>query len=514
MARAKVEQASRALRRIKEFQPDAATLADAEGALAAAEAALRAECDALADAFAALLQQALAVPGVAAGDVTGLHVDELRARVARLEAREPSGPGLTEDEIKAFVKASAPAAAPASEEDIRALVRKEALSEERVREIARASASGLNEAQVRALVAKSAPTEDRVREIVLASAPGLNEEQVRAVVRKNAPQGLSDEHIRALIRLNAPTLEQIQDIVKASLPAAVSAAAPAASAGAASSAPAPPPPEAQAQAPAQAITKTEDTKPEPEADAGDVKGAGRPQIRLRALLAEVLQRVEAVESAMDERYERLQADVDEQRYDLSHAVGRYELAAARRAALPPGDAAASLEGTPAPGAAKPEAAPVAPGGELASMKAELDALRSQLAAVGGELSALRAEVASLRSQPAQPTTQPQPQPQPQAPQKLALGPEFDAKMAAWKAAILKDIEDWIHAKMPGIVAPILEDMKGKVLAQMLAEARAGGLGAGVGAGAGAQVPRVNSPSGRFAPQQQGYQYGYMPYQPR
>ncbi|EJT53297.1 hypothetical protein A1Q2_03597 [Trichosporon asahii var. asahii CBS 8904] len=536
MAKAKVEQASRALQRIKEFQPDAVTLAEAEGALSAAESALKTECESLQDSFVSLLQQALAVPGVSSGDVSGLHVDELKSRVSRLEQRaQQPAPGLTEEEIKAFVKASTPTTtSPVTptlkEDEIRALVRKEGVTEERVREIAKASNTGLNEVQVRAIVAKITPSEDRVREIVQASATGLNEEQVRTVVKKNAPAGLSDEHIKALIRLNAPTLDQVKDIVKASIPTTLTApAVPPSAASSVQASPAPPP---QVAISAPAPTQATETKAEPKAE--DVKGepaaGARPQIKLRALLSEVLQRVEAVESALDERYERLQGDIDEQRYDLNQAVGRYELAAARRAALPPGESAGhSLEGTPAPAPVAPAAKPApatapapantpansAPNSEIALLKAQMDAMRAQLSAVTSEVSALRTEVATLKMTPSNAQA---PNAKPAAP--AAMGAEFDAKMAGWKTAILKDIEDWIHAKLPGIIAPILEDMKGKVLAQMLVEARAGGMGAAQNA------PRVNSPSGRFAPQAQHAQqypqpqtyqqqgYGYQPYQHR
>lgn len=515
MAKAKVEQASRALQRIKEFHPDAVTLAEAEGALSSAEATLKTECEQLQDSFVNLLQQALAVPGVSSGDVSGLHVDELKSRVSRLEQRaQQPAPGLTEEEIKAFVKASTPTTTspttPAlSEEEIRAIVRKEGVSEDRVREIARACNTGLNEAQVRDIVGKAGLSEDRVREIVHASATGLDEEQVRQIVQKAVPP-LNEEHIKALIRLNAPTLDQVKDIVKANIPAALSAPAAVTSAQpvpAPAPAPAAPTPSAT-PAPVQA-----DSKPEPKTeDAGEP--VARPQIKLRALLSEVLQRVEAVESALDERYEALQSDIDEQRYDLTQAVGRYELAAARRAALPPGaSAGASLEGTPAPSALPPVVKPAppaantapsselgsVPSSELATLRAQMDAMRAQLSAVTNEVSALRTEVATLKAVPGQSS----------AGSKVALGPEFDARMTQWKTAILKDIEDWIHAKMPGIVAPILEDMKGKVLAQMLVEARAGGMGA-------QQTPRVNSPAARYP--QQGFggqqQYGYQPYQHR
>lgn len=494
MAKAKVEQASRALQRIKEFQPDASTLADAEGALSAAEAALKTECELLQDSFVSLLQQALAVPGVSTGDASGLHVDELRSRVARIEQRAAQhGPGLTEEEIKAFVKASTPAATspttPAlSEDDIRGIVRKEGISEDRVRELARSSATGLNEEQVRKVVQENAPTEDRVREIVLANATGLNEEQVRTVIKKNVPSGLSDEHIKALIRLNAPTAEQVQDIVKSSIPAAVSAQPAPAATPAAKEAPPPPPSTAAADPPKPATG----VKPED----GAKPGAERTQIKLRALLKEVLERVEAVESNLDERYERLQSDVDEQRFDLTQAVGRYELAAARKAAAlsaPDAPANAVTAAAPAPAvtsAAQNSTTSGASSGELAALKAEMGAMRSQMAAMGGELSSLRSQVASLKAQPPAPSSA-APKPAP-----AALGPEFDARMNQWKAAILKDIEDWIHSKMPGIVAPILEDMKGKVLAQMLVEARAGGMGGMGGVGAGAGVP---------APMGRGYQ---------
>jgi hypothetical protein len=82
--------ASRALDRLKGFKADERALAGALTSLSTADDNLRTQTEALQDAFADLLRQALSRPGVGKGDVSNLHIEQLRDRLVKLEHDIPA----------------------------------------------------------------------------------------------------------------------------------------------------------------------------------------------------------------------------------------------------------------------------------------------------------------------------------------------------------------------------------------------------------------------------------------